>query len=95
MRVDFNAAEVRRLIDMWRNNVDLQSPMTDELKITFMVRRRKLLDSYVDISAVLLQMMEQMTPLDDRIELEETTEAIRELGVWAQNGLIEIERMSQ
>lgn len=95
MRVEFDTKAVRELIEVWKRNADLHTPMSDELKIIMMAGRRKLLDTHLDVAAVLKQVLAQMTPVDNVEELELTEAAVGEFYTWAQNGLIEIERLSR
>lgn len=95
MRVEFDTKAVRELIEVCKRNADLQTPMSDELKIIMMADRRKLLDTHLDVAAMLKQVLAQMTPVDNIEELELTKAAIGEFYTQAQNGLIEIERLAR
>ena len=95
MQVEFNTARMRALLEVWKQNADLQSPMSDDLKIIMMVGRRKLLDTHLDIAAVLSQMLELMTPIDDAAELRITRDAVGEFSAWAEAGLIEMARLAR
>lgn len=93
MRVEFDAKSLRDLLEACKRHADLQSPMSDELKIIMMSGRRKLLDSHLDVAAVLKQVLAKMTPVEKIDEFALTEAAVVEFYDWAQNGLIELERL--
>ena len=95
MHIEFNTERVRELLEQWKLNADLRSPMTDDLKIIMMAGRRKLLDTHLDVAAVLKQMMDLMSPIEDSAEFQLTRAVVDEFYTWAQNGLIEIERLAR
>lgn len=93
MKIELLADQVDAMMEMYRDAVDMKTPMKDEFKIHFMNRRRDILTNYAQNGRGWLLLLQCMQPVGDDGEFKALVARVDAFTAWAEAELKKLDAL--
>lgn len=95
MKLELDQENVRTMMQMWRKAVDLEIPLSSDIRIHFLARRGQLLDGFVKLAGNWLMLFRHFKATgEDLVALDALETEIEEFKAWAEAGISELARLA-